>query len=103
MTVIVGVLLAAGRSRRMGESKQLLPWHGGTIVSAAFDAIVPFCDRMVVVLGHQAPLVSQALSPRRFDVVSTYPDAEMMVSIRAGLATAAKTPQAVGVLLHPAD
>lgn len=103
MNGLVGVLLAAGRSRRMGAPKQLLPWNSGTVVSSAFDAIAPHCERMIVVLGHEAAKISHALAPRPFVPVHTDPDAEMIVSIKAGLAAAAGLSGGDAVLLHPAD
>ena len=55
----IGVLLAAGQSKRMGRPKQLLPWppkgeNPKPLVAAAFDAIARVCDEMVVVVGHEA-------------------------------------------------
>jgi molybdenum cofactor cytidylyltransferase len=109
---ITGILLAAGRSRRMGQTKQLLPWpplsateSSGrtTVVAAAFDAIAPWCDSMIVVLGHEASAVAAALAPRRFIPVIANADAPMMESIRAAMRGAASLVQAEVLLLHPAD
>ena len=53
----IGVILAAGRGGRMGGQKQLTPWQSADgekpLVAAAYDAIRPICDDMVVVLGHE--------------------------------------------------
>jgi molybdenum cofactor cytidylyltransferase len=104
---VVGVLLAAGRGRRMGRVKQLLPWPppdgSGTIVAAAFDAVAPACDEMVVVVGHEAEAVIAALRPRPFRVVDSNADAPMFESIRLGLRAARKLDPAACSLLHPAD
>src|SRR3954454_13341239 len=66
----IGIILAAGRGGRMGGKKQLTPWPtaAGTIplVAAAYDAIRPICDEMVVVLGHMADSVAAALGDRKF-------------------------------------
>lgn len=100
----VGVILAAGRGRRFGGSKQLAIWPGtGTpLVCAAFDAIAPLCARMVVVLGHDAGAVGAVLRARVFESVVADPDAPMFESVRAGLGAAAG-PGVTGVVLQPAD
>jgi molybdenum cofactor cytidylyltransferase len=107
-----GVLLAAGRSRRMGTAKQLLgvPAPGGgsepvPMVCASFDVIAPWCDgRVVVVLGHEADAVRTALGARRFVGVPTDPDADMMESVRAGLGAAIdRFPEAGAMWLHLVD
>ena len=46
-----GVILAAGDSTRMGQDKALLPWEGGTFLSAAIDALRPLTELVIVVGG----------------------------------------------------
>jgi molybdenum cofactor cytidylyltransferase len=46
-----GVILAAGDSTRMGQDKALLPWEGGTFLSAAIDALKPLTELVIVVGG----------------------------------------------------
>jgi molybdenum cofactor cytidylyltransferase len=57
-----GVILAAGASTRMGRDKALLPWHGGTFLSAAIRALQPVTDLVIVVAGENeagiAPVVN---------------------------------------------
>ena len=107
--LMIGVLLAAGLSRRMGRLKQLIPWpsehdpNAEPMVAAAFDAIAPVCDRMIVVTGTQAGAVVEALRPRAFQEVQGAGDNEMMVSVRAGLAMASQLDDSADVLLHLAD
>lgn len=120
---ITGILLAAGRGRRMGRTKQLLPWppepkgstplaktpqaktpQASTVVEASFDAISRHCDEMVVVLGHEAEAVAKALGHRSYERASVDPDAEMLEAIKAGLRQAmasGRTPSAA--MVHPAD
>jgi len=104
---LIGVLLAAGRSTRMGRAKQLLPWPavGGErpMVAAAFDAIAPACCAMVVVIGHEAEGVLAALAERTFELVRVDPAAEMLNSVKAGLAAARSIHPIADVLLHLAD
>lgn len=103
----VGVLLAAGRGGRMGQTKQLLFWpsDGGSkpLVTAAFDSISAVCQEMIVVLGHDADHVSQALDQREFHAVMSDPDAEMFASVRASLSAAKQIDARADILLHPAD
>ena len=82
---LTGVLLAAGRGSRMGQTKQLLPWHGSTVIASSFDAIASRCDSMIVVLGADKEKIIEALSGRDFSVVESDPDAEQLSSIKLGL------------------
>ena len=95
---ITGVLLAAGRGSRMGQTKQLLPWGEGTVIEASFDAIAPFCDSMVVVLGADKERIIEALGERKFTQVDSDPDAQQLESIKRGLEKVTGN-----VLLHLAD
>jgi molybdenum cofactor cytidylyltransferase len=62
--VIVGVLLAAGGSSRMGQPKQLLPFGRGTLVEAALRPFLraPSVARVIVVVGHRADAVVRAVA-----------------------------------------
>jgi molybdenum cofactor cytidylyltransferase len=104
----VGVLLAAGRSSRMGTNKALLPWgvdDETTVVAAAFDVLghCP-CHLMFVTLGHEADDVREALGDRRFTSVTVEPDAPMFESIRAAIrAMGSRRRDCHGVWLHTVD
>ncbi len=106
----IGVLLAAGRSRRMGQPKLLLPWPAPdgprAVIAAAFDAIACVCREMVVVVpaGDDALVASLvvALGERRFRQVIPEGD-EMIDSVRAGLRTARTIDDGAAALLQPAD
>jgi CTP:molybdopterin cytidylyltransferase MocA len=104
---VIGILLAAGRGRRLGGTKQLLPWPppdgDRPLIAAAFDAVAPACDAMVVVTGHEAARVEAALAPRQFRIVRCDADAEMIESVRAGLRAARSIDAGATVLLQPAD
>jgi CTP:molybdopterin cytidylyltransferase MocA len=103
----IGVLLAAGRGGRMGGSKQLVEWRNSEVakplVAAAFDAIRPICDEMVVVVGHAADSVVAALGDRPFHRADSDPSAPMFESIRAGLHAAQHIDQTATIVLQPAD
>jgi molybdenum cofactor cytidylyltransferase len=103
----IGVILAAGRGRRMGRTKQLVAWPSDEgpkpLVAAAFDAVRPICDAMVVVVGHEAVAVASALGERAFHVVHADPDAAMFESIRVGLRAAREIDREATVVLQPGD
>jgi molybdenum cofactor cytidylyltransferase len=103
----IGVILAAGRGRRMGGTKQLASWTTADVakplVAAAFDAIRPICDEMVVVVGHEADAVAAALCGRQFETACGDPDAPMFESIRAGIGAARGIDPAAMVVLQPGD
>lgn len=59
---LCGIVLAAGASSRMGREKALLPWPpgaGGTLLSAAIEAMQPLVQHVIVVGGRN----SDALAP----------------------------------------
>ncbi len=53
----VGILLAAGASRRMGRSKPLVRARGMSFLAAGLRHLWSVCDAVVVVLGSDAPRV----------------------------------------------
>jgi molybdenum cofactor cytidylyltransferase len=87
--MIPAVVLAAGKSTRMGRTKALLPLGGDTCVSRIIRTFRSAgVDDVVVVVGHDAELVSQALSAMdRAPRVIKNPDYEsgQLSSILAGL------------------
>jgi len=104
VSTTAGVLLAAGRGRRMGRLKQLLPWGETTVVAAAFDALAGHCGAgMVLVAGEDAEAVGGALSGRTFRLVRGDSDVEQIESARLGLQRALELPRVERVFLHPAD
>ena len=53
------ILLAAGESKRMGKPKQLLPYKKSSLIRhAATEAVVSFCDPVIVVLGANSDRIS---------------------------------------------
>jgi len=103
----IGVILAAGRGGRMGGTKQLAPWPAaaGTkpLICAAYDAIRPICDDMIVVLGHEADAVAAALTERPFHRAMSDPALPMFESIRTGLRAAHSINPNATIVLHPGD
>jgi molybdenum cofactor cytidylyltransferase len=85
--MITAIVLAAGRSRRMGSQKLLLPFAGRTVISHIVGEILRSpVDRVIVVVGHDAPRIAEALAGLRVTLAaSDDPDGEMLVSVRSGL------------------
>lgn len=61
---VTAVVLAAGLGRRMGvHNKLLLPYQGQPMLRhIVSQALASLCHRVVVVLGHQADAIRQALA-----------------------------------------
>lgn len=68
---IVGVVLAAGESERMGDSpKQLLRFGDRTMAATVVaHAEASQLDRVIVVTGHDAETVTGTLAPQRATIV----------------------------------
>jgi molybdenum cofactor cytidylyltransferase len=81
-----GVILAAGASSRMGRDKALLPWQGGTFLSAAIRALQPMTDLVIVVAGANAgeltPIIDASAA---FLVVNPEPERGQFSSLRIGV------------------
>ncbi|HEV2147313.1 MAG TPA: NTP transferase domain-containing protein, partial [Longimicrobiaceae bacterium] len=105
--MIAGIVLAAGRSRRMGEPKPLLVFRGATFLERVVRALREGgCERVVVVAGPEAdPVARQIADAARAAgaevATNPVPDAEQVDSLRAGLA--ALPPQAEAAVVAPAD
>jgi molybdenum cofactor cytidylyltransferase len=85
---IAAVLLAAGRSRRMGAFKPLLPFGGVTVVKACVGNLLEAGAReVVVVVGRRAEEVRAALARERRVrfAVNDEPESEMGVSVARGV------------------
>jgi molybdenum cofactor cytidylyltransferase len=59
--MIVGVLLAAGRSARMGSPKQLLRKRGASFVAQGVRHLWATCDVVVVVLGSKGATIRTSI------------------------------------------
>jgi len=85
--MIGAIVLAAGRSRRMGTQKLLLPWAGQTVIGHIVDQVLTAGVKHVfVVIGADRDAVSQALADRPVTFITNPdPDAEMLSSVRCGI------------------
>ena len=50
MKDVAGILLAGGRSQRMGRDKASLPWHGSTLARRAVGLLARCCEPPVIVV-----------------------------------------------------
>jgi molybdenum cofactor cytidylyltransferase len=61
---VVGVVLAAGESRRMGRLKALLPFAGHTVIEQVLQPLLQAeLTEVVVVLGYRAKDITAVLAP----------------------------------------
>jgi molybdenum cofactor cytidylyltransferase len=85
---VAAVVLAAGRSARMGCSKVLLPWNQGTVIESIVVRLRGAgLSEIVVVTGHEQEAVKAALAdqPVRFVYNPDYRAREMISSVQVGL------------------
>lgn len=83
---VAAILLAAGKSRRMGSCKQLLPLGESTVIGRCLDSLVKGgVGELVVVVAEDGHGVAEALqcAPVRI-VVNPEPEGDMASSVRAG-------------------
>ncbi len=83
------IILAGGLSKRMGQSKVLLPWDGGRpIIQVIVDRLKRMrLDDTIVVTGHMARQVREALThePARIVYNPDYRSGEMLSSLQTGI------------------
>jgi molybdenum cofactor cytidylyltransferase len=85
--MICAIILAAGRSRRMGAQKVLLPFAGRTVIGhIAGEILRSAVAEVIVVAGTDVPRLAEALAGCRV-TLATNPDADgdMLSSVRCGL------------------
>lgn len=85
--MISGVVLAAGRSSRLGRPKQLLPLGGRPLLDHVLaNAAASALDEVVLVLGHEAAAIAAAVGAwgQRVVLNADYA-AGQSTSLRAGL------------------
>ena len=99
--MICAIVLAAGRSSRMGVQKLLLPFAGKTVISHIVDQLLASTvDRIFVVAGHQPERISTELSGRPISIVHNADyDCGMLSSVRCGLHSLPKRCKAVLVAI----
>jgi CTP:molybdopterin cytidylyltransferase MocA len=103
---IAAILLAAGRSRRMGAFKPLLPFGDCTVIESCINNLrAADVDEIVVVVGHRAAEVREHLKHSQVSfAVNPDPESEMNASIAVGVAQVTSNAKALLLALvdHPA-
>jgi molybdenum cofactor cytidylyltransferase len=103
---IAAILLAAGRSERMGAFKPLLPFGQTTVIEACINYLTAGgAETIVVVVGHSAPQIRQHLKNASvLFALNPDPSSEMGESIRCGVQMVPANASATLVALvdHPA-
>jgi molybdenum cofactor cytidylyltransferase len=86
--VIAGIVLAAGRSSRLGRPKQLLPLGGEPLIRHTLrQVLASSLDEVILVIGHKADEVRVAVAGLPVEcVINTDAAAGQSTSVRAGLA-----------------
>jgi molybdenum cofactor cytidylyltransferase len=81
------LLLAAGRSERMGKWKPMLPFRGSTILETAVRTALGVCSRVILVAGYRAEELPDRLrsEPRVRIVVNPRWELGMFSSIKTGV------------------
>jgi CTP:molybdopterin cytidylyltransferase MocA len=106
MNDISAILLAAGRSRRMGAFKPMLPFGDRTVIECCLNNLrAAGIEDIVVVIGHRAEDIRRQLQTLNLTfAMNPDPDSEMSASIARGVA--AVSPSAEGLIValvdHPA-
>lgn len=99
--MICAIVLAAGRSSRMGVQKLLLPFGGKTVISHIVDQLLKSTvDEVFVVTGHEPQRITEELSGWRVSIVNNADyDFGMLSSVRCGLRALPKGCKAVLVAI----
>jgi molybdenum cofactor cytidylyltransferase len=99
--MLSAILLAAGKSQRMGKLKQLMPFGKSTIIEQAIDNLLSSAvDETIVVVGYRAEEIEKTIAARavKIAVNPDYPQG-MSTSIIAGLKLVSSQAQAVMLAL----
>ena len=99
--MVSSILLAAGKSKRMGKPKQLMPWGQSTMIEQTIDNLMGSAvNEIIVVLGHRAEEVIKIIATKPIKLTIN-PDYEqgMSTSIIAGLNLVDSQAQAVMLAL----
>ena len=105
--MIAALVLAAGRSQRMGRPKLTLPWKDTTVIGQVLATLrVAGVTRIVVVTGASAEAVRDALAPDgapgpevEYAHNTGYAQSEMLASIQCGLAALGNQAEAALIAL----
>jgi molybdenum cofactor cytidylyltransferase len=99
--MISAIVLAAGRSERMGTQKLLLPWRGQPLIASIVEELLRSpLDQTMVVVGRDAERIQQALAGHTVTFIpNPDPEGDMLSSVRCGLRALPTVCKAVLVVL----
>lgn len=102
---VSAMLLAAGSSRRMGQTKQLLPLDDKPVIGCCVDALLAahISDIVVVVSGPDNGIAAVLRGLPVTLAVNAVPDSDMAESVRSGLPALDRSSSGVLICLsdHP--
>ena len=98
------IILAGGESRRMGRPKAMLPFRGGTFLTAIAGNFARCCSPVIAVFGFDAARLIQCAPPGIVPVENPDYAQGMLTSLKAGLRAVPESADAVLFTLvdHPA-
>ncbi len=99
--MISAIVLAAGESKRMGRPKQLLEWQGKPLLQHSLESLInSAADEIILVLGHEADRIREALPALPIKIVINRDYQQGMASsLRQGLLAMDRSSEAFLVLL----
>lgn len=99
--MICALVLAAGRSRRMGAQKLLLPLGGKPVIAHVVDTLLrsKVVAQIFVVVGPDGELIRQSLAGRTVQFVAAGETKDMLATVHAGLRALPKACDAIFVAL----
>lgn len=102
MPVVTGVVLAAGASERMGDSKLLLPYRGTTVLNTTIAAVeASAIGSVIIVTGARAEEVEASVESRRGAIVRN--PGYRRGNMSSFLTATAGDPDAAAFIIIPGD
>lgn len=81
-----GIILAGGKSTRMGTNKLLLPYEGKPFLLHAIEGMKPFVDKIIVVTGRYDKEIREALKNIDVEIVTNLDyELGMFSSVKTGV------------------
>ncbi|QQK77218.1 nucleotidyltransferase family protein [Salicibibacter cibarius] len=100
---LTALVLAAGRSQRMGTLKAALPWNGTTLINYQINQLQnTLISELIVVTGYKSEEVAEMIKPSHVKIVHNHRFHEGKTSsIRKGVKSI--SPDSKGILISAVD